>query len=163
MHSKSSIAASIAGFIAVILLLCAGSPRAAAAPPSNACSLLTQAQVSAALGVSAAGKGVVPKVCLWSETGTRPGASVKKVDLVIMDMNGCNIAKIPNNKVLVIPVSGLGDDAYNFAMASGQYMTLRFKKGSVAFSIRVHRAGAFSVDQVKAKEKTLAQEVLARL
>ncbi len=62
------------------------------------------------------------------------------------------------------PVSGLGDDAYYLAMASGpQYMEIRVKKGSVVFGIRVHRSRTFSVDQVKTKEKTLARDVLAKL
>ncbi|MHB8411757.1 MAG: hypothetical protein ACYDDI_07385 [Candidatus Acidiferrales bacterium] len=61
-------------------------------------------------------------------------------------------------------VGGLGDDAYYLSMASGKTMELRVKKGTVAFGIRVQRSDTpFTPDQIKAKEKTLAQDVLAKM
>ena len=138
------------------------------APPTDACSLLTPAQVSAALGVPVIGRSLGPKACMWSQTGAKPGSTLWRVDLVILTMQGYTlaktVAKTANAPTSMTPVSGLGDDAYYLAMASGpQYMEIRAKKGSVAFGIHVRRSGTFSVDQVKATEKTLASDALAKL
>jgi hypothetical protein len=159
MHTKPAIATvSAATFFAILLL----SPGAVAAPASDACSLLTQAQVSSALGVSVdAGKGPVPKLCQWAQPGN-VGADLLKVDLTLIPVEGFTAAKTPNEKTSVTPVGGLGDDAYYFATAAGKFMTIRVMKGSSAFSISVH-GGKPSVEQIKAIEKTLAQEALAKL
>jgi len=159
--------------VAVILgtiLFALGATRAAcAAPPADACSLLTPAQVSAALGVPAAGKALGPKACMWVQTGVKPGSPRRRVDVLILIMQGYTqgyaVAKMPNAPTSATRVSGLGDDAYYLAMTSRhQAMELRVKKGNVAFAIRVHRSGTpFTTDQIKAKEKALAQEILAKL
>ena len=161
MNLKSTVAVIFAAFPVFTL----GSLRVAyAAPPADPCSLLTSVQVSAALEVPAAGKSLGSKVCMWVQTGVKPGSPRRRVDLLILVMQGYTLAKTPNSRTSVTPVSGLGDDAYYFAMTSGQYMELRVKKGSVAFGIRVHRSGTpFTTDQIKAKEKALAQDVVAKL
>ena len=160
MHTKPAIAmVSAATFLAILLL----SPRGAvAALPSDACSLLTQAQVSSALGVSVdAGKGPVPKLCQWTQPGN-VGANLLEVDLTLIPVEGFTAAKTPNEKTSVAPVSGLGDDAYYFATTAGKFMTIRVLKGSIAFSVSV-RGGKPSVEQIKAIEKTLAEEAVAKL
>jgi hypothetical protein len=160
MRSKSAKAMLISAVWGPIFIFAA--QRAVAAPPGDACSLLTQDQVSAALGVSvAAGQGIVPKLCQWSQPA-KPGADVMKLDLTIITMDGFTGAKTERGPVTTTPVSGLGDEAYYFAMASGDRMTLRVKKGSVALSIRVY-GGGLSVDQIKAKERALAPAILAKL
>lgn len=165
MNSKLTIAA----ILGIILTFALGATRTTyAAPPADACSLLTTAQVSAVLGVPVVSKGLGPKVCMWSQTGAKPGSTLRRVDLVILIMQGYTlaktVAKTANAPTSMTPVRGLGDDAYYLAGASGsQYMEIRVKKGSVAFGIRVHRSRTFSVDQVKAKEKTLALDVLAKM
>ena len=154
-----------------LLLVFAGcSSRAAyAAPPKDACSLLTPAQVSAVLGVPAAGKALGPKACMWVQTGVNPGSPRRRADVVILIMQGYTqgyaVAKMPNAPTSATHVSGLGDDAYYLAMTSvHQYTELRVKKGTVAFGIRVQRSGTpFTTDQIKDKEKTLALDVLATL
>lgn len=72
---------------------------------------------------------------------------------------------MPNAPTAATHVSGLGDDAYYLSMASGPPTTeLRVKKGEVAFGIRVQPTGTpFTTDQIKAKERTLAQDALAKL
>lgn len=162
MNSKLRFAAALG----VLFAFAACNTRAVyAAPPADPCSLLTPAQVSAALEVPAAGKSFGSKVCMWVQTGVKPGSALRKVDLLILVMQGYNLAETtPNSRTSVTPVSGLGDDAYYFAMTSGQYMELRVKKGTVAFGIRVHRSATpFTTDQIKAKEKALAQDILAKL
>jgi hypothetical protein len=161
MKSKFNFAA-VCGALMVFALVSARPGYAA--PPANVCTLLTPAQINAELGVPAAGKSLGPNLCIWVQTGVKPGSARRKVDLVMLIMQGYDLAKTPNSQTSVIPVSGLGDDAYYFAMASGQAMELRVKKGGVAFGIRVQRSGtSFTIDQIKAKEKTLALEVLAKL
>jgi|SRR5579864_3656381 len=164
--SRKSTVATMFGMVLVFVM---GSSRAAyAAPPTDACSLLTPAQVSAVLGVPVAGKALGPKACMWVQTGVKPGSPGRRVDVGILIMQGYTrayaIAQMPNAPTSATRVSGLGDDAYYFAMASSQAMELRVKKGTVAFDIWVHHSGTpFTTDQIKAKEKALAQEVLAKL
>lgn len=142
--------------------------RASAAPPTDACSLLTPAQVSAVLGVPAAGNALGPKGCIWVQTGVKPGSPKARVDIVILITQAYTqayaVAKMPNSPTSATHVSGLGDDAYYLSMTSGQGMELRVKKGSVAFGILVQRSGTlFTPDQIKTKEKTLAQDALAKM
>src|SRR5579864_9828919 len=99
------------------------SQTAYAAPPTDACSLLTPAQVSAALGVPAAGKALGPKACMWVQTGVKPGSPRRRVDVLILIMQGYTqgyaVAKMPNAPTSATRVSGLGDDAYYLALTSG--------------------------------------------
>ncbi len=55
------------------------------------------------------------------------------------------------------PVSGLGDDAL-YVETSGA--ALYVKKGDFVFQIRIH---GFPLEEIKAKEKTLAVDVMAKL
>jgi len=155
--------------LGLLFVFAACSSRAAyAAPPKDACALLTPAQVSAVLGVPAAGKALGSKSCIWVQTGVKPGSPRGRVDVVILIMQGYTqgyaVAKMPNAPTSAMHVSGLGDDAYYLSMTSGEAMELRVKKGSVAFGILVQRSGTlFTPDQIKDKEKTLALDVLAKL
>ena len=142
--------------------------RTSAAPPADACSLLTPAQVGAVLGVPAAGNALGSKACIWAQTGVKPGSPKRRVDVVILILQGYTqgyaVGKMPNSPTSATHVSGLGDDAYYLSMTSGEAMELRVKKGSVAVGIRVEPSGTpFTPDQIKDKEKTLAQDVLAKL
>ena len=56
------------------------------------------------------------------------------------------------------PVNGLGDDAF-YLKTAGETM-LYVKKAKLEFFVLVH---GFPVDQVKTKEKTLAQQILTKL
>ena len=157
MNSKLSV------FLARFAFAAAGR-TARAAPPKDASSLLTAAQVSAALGVSVeASKIVDQSICEWSQQGAALGG--KAVLLTILEPIGnltpvdrFNAAKMPMPGVVKTPVSGLGDDAVyggnNFRVA------LTVKRGNSAFEIVV---SGLPVEQSKAKEKALAQDVLAKL
>ena len=166
MTRKMMLAAALLTLFVVAL---AGTRKANAAPPKDACSLLTPVQVSGVLGVPAAGRSLGPKTCMWVQTGVKPGSPRRRADLLMLEMQGfvqaSAVAKMPNSPTSATPVSGLGDDAYYLSMTSGRPFTeLRVKKGSVAFGIRVESSGTpFTADQIKAKEKTLAQDVLANL
>ncbi|HLW48959.1 MAG TPA: hypothetical protein VKW09_14495 [bacterium] len=154
-----SITATIPG---VLLVLGVGLLSAGGTPTGDACSLLTQAQVSAALGVSMApGQRYLPslpQVCAWSEPVP---PHIQRVVVTISNTVTFASEKTPTPGVTKTPVSGIGDDAY-YVTAGGLGTDLHVKKGSFAFKISVGGPG-FSVDQIKVMEKTLAQDVLAKV
>ena len=136
-----------------------------AAPPTDACALLTSAQVSAVLGVDAAHGASDPTNCQWSQPGKSLGG--KGVVLHILGPVGKltpaerfeTIKRpLPVKGINKTSVSGLGDDAVY--VETRQFTELTVKKGNSVFQIKV---SGFPAEEVKAKEKTLAQEVLAKL
>ncbi len=160
MPSKISRGAVIA---AIFIVGAAMAPSANAAPPEDACSLLTQAQVSAALGVSAGAGSHTPlkslRTCTWTEPNGPLGG--KSVVLMLKTANDFNNAKtsMKGPGTTVTPVTGIGDDAYYVAI--GASVILYARKGDVAFNLTVSRA--FPPDQRKAMEKTLALQILSKL
>lgn len=130
---------------------------------ADPCSLLTSAQVSAALGVQVgAGKPLAAKVCTWREEGTQ---SSKKVALTILAANGFAIGKTPLQGTEKPSVSGVGDEAYYKYFSAPRYekikvVDLDVRKGSDFFGVEV---GGLPVDEAKVKAKTLALEVLAKM
>lgn len=141
-----------------------GAPQAAyAAPPTDACALLTPIQVGSVLGVPVFEGGPVSpstrKICAWPA----PGGVVpfKRVMLNIVDVNVFAYAKIgvATKDVVRTPLNGVGDQAfYDTVSDLGTGLTVR--KGEAAFSVRVY---GFPVEQVMQKEKALALNVLASL
>jgi hypothetical protein len=135
--------------------------RAAVAP--DACSLLTTAQVSAALGVAVAdGKPLTSNVCSWRESGAQTG---KKVTLTILTAQGFSIGKTPLAGTEKPPVSGVGDDAFYKYFAEPRYEKIKLvdldvKKGDKTFGVEV---AGFPIDDAKAKTKTLALQALIKI
>jgi hypothetical protein len=137
-----------------------------AAPPTDACSLLTPAQVSAVLSVEVIREGSAghPTLCEWSSRAKLGG---KRVLLNIVEPMGTLTpaqrfetikTPVPVKGITKTPIRGLGDDAVYGQ--TGQFTELTVKKGDFVFQIKVN---GFPVEEVKAKEKTLAQDVLAKL
>lgn len=159
MGWRLKIATSIVGFSAFLM----SAPRTSyAAPPTDACSLLTPAQVGPVLGMSvSAGGSLSPNLkamCGWPA----PGGAVppKRVLVTITKVNVFAGAKmgLAGKAEVITFVSGVGDEA--FYDVHGSSITFFARKGDFAFSVRVY---GFSPDESKAKEKELAQDVLARL
>ena len=127
---------------------------ALAAPPTDACSLLTAAQVSSALG-STVGQGtyVMPNfktTCTWNiPTG---GA----VTLQILTLQFFNAGKGALASAERTSASGVGDEAYYLVMGA-----LSVRKGTGAFKVAVY-SGDLTMDKKKAIEKALAQQVLSK-
>ena len=151
--------------ILVILLNCAATAPVAMAD-TDACTLVTQAQLSAALGVPMdAGKHTTPtyvKTCTWVPTG---GAtkSLKFVTLNLESANGFEGGKslvTASKDVVVTPASGIGDDAY-YAVFGGKIVNLMVKKGNVSFKLAIY--GSSDTDKAMAMEKTIAQGVVSKL
>jgi len=137
-----------------------GASRAAYAAPSDPCSLLSQAQVSAALGVSVgAGKATGGKICRWAGPAGRPGSPA--LVLTMQDAKAFEFAKSPSKSATLAkePAAGIGDDAVinRIGIVTA---TLTVKKGDTYFELHVY---GFPVDQTKTMETTLAKEVVANL
>jgi hypothetical protein len=154
--------------IGVLCLLIAGSSRAAsAAPPSDPCALLSQAQVSAVLGVQVGeGRRVAPTLCEWAVPGEAPSIRQKKVTVIIVTAQGFAAAKMPVGQgTTKVPASGIGDEAV-FGTTAKLLTNLTVKKGDFYFAVAIY---GFPLDQpkavveVQAKEKTLALEILSKL
>ena len=163
MRPKTSLAALA---VAIFIFRVASAPSASAAPPDDACSVLTQAQVSAALGVSVgAGSHVTPtflKTCTWAPAGG-PAQGVKYVTLMLQSADGYDTAKKVMDQtkgMTVASVSGIGDDAYYLSLSN--ILSLIVKKGNVAFKFTIY-GGDFPVEKKKAMEKTLVLQVLSKL
>jgi hypothetical protein len=129
---------------------------------SDACALLTTAEVSAALGTTVeAGKRVIqssPRVCGWAPPGG-PQIDGKKLTLTLMTLQSFETGKKPAEGIEKTPLTGVGDDAI-YIVTKGFGAALNVKKGSSAFQLRV---GGFKPDQEKAIEKALAVQVLAKM
>lgn len=128
----------------------------------DACALLTQAQVGAALGVSVEpGKPIVagnPRVCGWAPPGG-PKIDGKKLTLTLMTTKSFEVGKTPVEGIPKEPLSGVGDEAI-YITTSGFGTALNVRKGNAAFQLRV---GGFKGQQEKDIEKTLARDVLAKM
>jgi hypothetical protein len=174
MLSKIGLAAIVVGlstFGAAIV------PPAVAAPPDDACLFVTQAQVSAAIGIAmGGGTHVTPtflKTCTW--TPANATEEVKAVTLNLQSADGYDGAKRLMEQTQAImkakgdkdaasmtntSVSGVGDDAY-YSYVGSSITSLIFKKGKFAFKIAIY--GSLPAEKRKAAEKTLALEVISKL
>jgi hypothetical protein len=161
MNGKSQMV--ITCLVTFVCVTCA-SRAAYAAPPTDACSLLTPAQVSSVLGIPvSAGGSLSPNmktICGWPT----PGGAVppKRVMVNIAQVTVFAGAKmgLAGESEVITPLSGVGDEAFYDADKAGRGAALFVRKGDFAFSVRVY---GFPPDQIKEKEKTLAQDALAKL
>lgn len=135
--------------VAVCILLFCAAPTAFAAP--SPCTLLTPAQVNAALGVAAKPDPMGAKGCTW-----RAGA--KSMTVTIEPPKEFAGAKMPQRGVTKAPVTGVGDEAVSAVFGSQASLTVR--KGGTVFIVRVY---GFPLEQAKAKEKAAAVDVAAKL
>lgn len=172
---KTTVAPTVGAFLILF------TRTSAFAAGDGACSLLTQTQVSSALGVSV-GVGQHPSdemhlpppdpaidrlACTWYEPG-KNSLIAKRVSLNILRTIGSltpvqqfNNAKTPIHGITKTTVTGGGDDA--FYMVSQLRVTLHVKKGNSVFEMMVGGFSAQQLEQVKTMEKTLAQDAVAKL
>lgn len=155
--------------IGATLVFFPGTGVVQSAAPTDACALLTPAQVSAVLGVTVgAGQRVTPTnglICGWAQPSDTSHTG-KRVVLSIYGQLGTRspadrfaTAKTPVPGVEKTPVAGVGDDAF-YSTTSGLGTGLVFKKGESAFDLHVY---GFPVEEIKAKEKMLAADVLGKV
>lgn len=140
---------------------------AAAAPPPDACGLLSQPQVATALGVEVdAGKNIIGAGdCRWAERGKRPGDELAILQVNLTKAQAFEIGKTPIPGWNKTPESGIGDDAYSADSGKVIFLispTLSVKKGSV-FLVIAAKVPKASLEQTKAIEKMVALKVLEKL
>lgn len=163
----TNVAIAVAAFLSAVL----GSARVVqAAPPTDACSLLTSAKVNAVLGVSVgSGKETVPglsRSCTWSGPGdTITGKSVRLEilgplgSMTPVDRFEKNV-KMPVDQIKRTPLSGVGDDAV-YLGGGNIPVRLYVRKGSSVIHVVV--TGFSTDDETMKLEKTLAQDALTKL
>ena len=138
----------------------------------DACSLLTPAQVTAAVGITVgAGAYVTPtfkRTCTWSPEAAAT-ATVKAVTLLVEPSNGYDqgkqlmqaaAARTTGPKAAQVSSASVGDDAYYLTMGDG-VTSLMVKKGSVALKVSIY--GALPTEKKKDAEKSLAQQAISKL
>jgi hypothetical protein len=160
MPSKSA-----RGFVCAILFLAvAAMPApAAAAPPDNACAMVTQDQMSKIFGVQVSAGENPPnftRTCTWN-VPAGPAPRLKMITLFLQTSDQFETAKQVQqaSNFQVETVSGVGDDAYY--STTGNITSLIVKKGNVAFKIGMY--GEFPLDKKKAMSKAMALQVLSKL
>ena len=139
-------------FATVVILTAAAIPARAA----DACSLLTTAQVTAAMGTPVKPPTPGPKNCVWSAVNGKGNTY-----LSLRDTTGYDKFKSTAQMTgQLVPVSGLGDDA--FFVGEGNDPTLYVKKGSTVALLRSRITGNTAA-QNQAIEKTLAAQFASQL
>ena len=142
---------------ACLAVIPAKSAFAATGTTDDGCSLLTQAEVSAALGESSGPcEYITPTfkgVGTWHVGGSTVTVSHQTV-------SGFSAAKTAfGGKAAITTVSGVGDDAYYLAV--GDQVGLIVKKGGSCFKVAVYKH--VPLEQKEAMEKALALKAVARL
>ena len=136
---------------------------ARAAPPGDACALLTPAGIGAAVGVEVgAGEYVPPtfkRTCTWT-AGDHGAKGVVYVTLLLMDASkyeaGKQMAQMMAKVLTITPASGIGEDAYYSTMRTATGLLV--KKGDLSFKIEIY--GTMPVDAKEAAERKLAREII---
>jgi hypothetical protein len=149
----------IAAFSTVVLVgMMLLGPKARAAT-DDACALVTQAEVTTALGAPVkAGTYVMPtfkNTCTW-----KYGTSTESVTLNIMSQTMFDASHKNSFGLLqVVPVSGVGDEAYY--VTQGELTKTIARKGSVGIKVEIY-SKSLNKDQVEAKEKAIAAIAVGR-
>lgn len=162
MHTKP-ILALLAG--AVLLLSGCHSPApSTVATVSDACSVLTPAEVSAVVGVPIdAGKHIPASstvMCSWPESGAT-GETAAKVVLNFTSLASFQREKTATSRnITLTPASGIGDEAFYVTTEFGTSLYVR--KGNTAIAFGVHDKSLLA-DQLMAKEKALGLKAATRL
>jgi len=154
---------------ALIAVVCAALAVSAIWLPSfaadtDACTLLTTAQVSAAVGFSVSGgTHVTPtfvRTCTWTGSNS---SGAQFVTLNLQTGTFFDGAKRQANLATAagagVKAAGVGDDSYY--LVEGTQVALWVKKGSNAFKVAVYKQ--IPVDQKEGMELTLAKEVVPKL
>ncbi|HEY1804492.1 MAG TPA: hypothetical protein VGG45_08410 [Terracidiphilus sp.] len=145
-------------FFAGLLVLALQAATGVAQSSTDACSLLTPAQVSAAVGAQvSAGVYMTPTfkaTCNW----TAPG---KIITLMTEGTDPFNAGKKPLSPAIqIVPASGIGDDAYY--VVTGPMVALITRKGNTAFKTAVYCSN-LPLATLESMESKLATQVASEL
>jgi hypothetical protein len=146
--------------------LCMAAMASGARADTDACTLLTPAEVGAAVGTSVSdGTHVTPtfvRTCTWNASGN---SNVRSVTLYLQPAAAYDGGKRMAEQMTAVsrgaavkPAS-VGEDGYYFV--TGDQVGLLVKKGNASFKVAVY--ATLPVDRKEAMELTLAREALAKL
>ena len=130
----------------------------------DACTLITQTEVSAALEIPVnPGEPIGrPSACQWVGKGRVATLTIMQPlggKSAIDRFNAGKTSTLPG--ITIEPVSGVGDEAYYIYFSNTtRALGLVVKKGSSAFEIRVY---GFEIDKAKSVAKSLCQTVAAKI
>jgi hypothetical protein len=134
---------------------------------ADACALLTEEQVSAAIEAKAlAGKHLVPtstKQCIWSDDPNH-STDHRRVTLNIGALRSFDLGK-SNPGLTTEAVSGVGDAAY-YIIYKADAPTIVVRKGDSVFNLRIlngFKFKALTLDEERARELTLAKAAAAKI
>jgi hypothetical protein len=151
--------------------LCMALVPLSAQADTDACELLTPAQVGAAVNVSvidgqhAMGQQVIKtygKTCTWSPSAK---SDVKSVTLLLQTAAQYDGGKQMAQKMAAsgrgrpVKTASVGEDAYYVVLRD--QVSLFVKKGDISFTVAVN--ATLAVDEKEAMEVTLAKDVLSKL
>ena len=149
-------------------LWCAAALPLMAHADTDACTLLTPAQVAAVVGGAVSdGTHVTPtfvKTCTWTPSGKSKVVSVTLNLQTAASYDGGKrqvtmaVAAVGGKGTEIKPAS-VGDDAYYFV--TGDQAGLLVKKGAVSFKVAVY--AKIPLEEKEAMELKLASEVVAKL
>jgi hypothetical protein len=153
-----------AALLTIIVLSLLMIQLASAAAPTNACALLSQAQVATALGVEVdAGKNIIGMDdCRWSERGKSTGADIALLQVNLTKPQSFEVGKTPISGWTKPAVPGVGDDAYfadNGKVGFPVAPSLSVKKGSV-FIVIIVKVPKATLEKTKDVEKKVAGAIL---
>ena len=149
---------------AVILVGChsPAPPEASQVPETQtyeACGLLTQREVASVTGWAVdAGKPLGKVMCAWLVPGVPP--DTRRVSVNFNYLGTFNREKGAKTNVTIVPISGVGDEAYYVLSDFGTALYLRKGNNSIAVDI-IDKS--LAPDTVKANEKALALNALRRM
>ncbi len=128
---------ALLALMTLLLSACHSSAQKPAAPVTDACEVLTPAEIGAVLGVSIdPGKPMAGKVmCAWAQTG-QTGEIGTKLVLHFAQMPYFQKEKAASGNVTVTPVSGIGDEAFYVTSEFGTSLFVRKGDTVIDFSIR---------------------------
>jgi hypothetical protein len=161
---------NIVALLAVIVPEVVLAQSGPASRSQEVCSLLTQTEVSAALGAEVGHGENSPYTkleCVWTTTGTTL-ATQKRLRLFISTQRAFIIGRTPIPKIPKKTVKGLGDDAYYSTLGDSSMVTLSVKKGTFYFNVTItgkdfSEGTTASFKNVLAAEEKLAADVLPRV
>jgi hypothetical protein len=154
------------GWRGFLLALCASLACLTAHADTDACTLATSAQISAAIGVAVGdGTHVTPtfvKTCTWTP---KVSSSIKAVTVNVQTAGFYDGAKqMAVKTAAAVPAdqfktASVGDDG--FYNVSGELAALFFKKGGSSVKVAVY--ARMPIDQIEAMELAIARQVATKL
>ncbi len=152
---------ALLALMTLLLSACHSSAQKPAAPVSDACEVLTPAEIGAVLGVSIdPGKHMAGKVmCAWAQTG-QTGEIGTKLDAPLRAEPYFQKEKAASGNVTVTPVSGIGDEAFYVTSEFGTSLFVRKGDTAIDFSIRDK---SLPKNDLMAKERALGLKAAERL